>query len=184
MKKQMLVSVPDLLTSLSGTDNPDSFFAALLPALGETLRCDRCFLYLRNPMTQMGKITHCWLRSTQYPYLSDPDWKLEPASLLDEDPMFAAALRTDPSIFVEDVETASPEIVNFPFERKNFGHRALVHSHLSHRGQLWGILQPCVFGQTKAWTESDRRLIAQVERAITPLAIAYVKAASLEAVAA
>ena len=38
-----------------------------------------------------------------------------------EDPLFAAALRTEPSIFVEDVETASPEIVNLAFEQQTFG---------------------------------------------------------------
>ncbi|RCJ21930.1 histidine kinase [Nostoc minutum NIES-26] len=154
----------------------DSIFAAILPALGEVLECDRCFLYLRNPQTQLGKVAFCWRRNQQIPIIIDSDWKLEPVSLPEEDPLFAAALRTDPSVYVEDVETASPEIVNKEFERRNFGHRALIHAHLCENGQLWGILQPCVFGQKRVWSEFDRTVVTQLESQLTPLAIAYVKA--------
>ncbi|MEG4573247.1 hypothetical protein QUA56_11210 [Microcoleus sp. N3A4] len=48
--------------------------------------------------------------------------------------MFAAALRSEPSIFVEDVETVNPEFVNKDFEAKEFGHRALIHAHLCADG--------------------------------------------------
>jgi GAF domain-containing protein len=173
-------TLPTILENILATDSePDAVFSALLPALGEVLKCDRCFLYLRNPQTKIGKIAYCWRRSDRYPDVTDSDWKAEPESLPKEDPLFAAALRTEPSIFVEDVETASPEVVNRDFEEKNFGHRALIHSHLCQDGLLWGILQPCVFGQPRVWTEFDRFVIAQVEKKITPLAIAYVKAAGI-----
>ncbi|MBE9186190.1 hypothetical protein IQ270_16225 [Microcoleus sp. LEGE 07076] len=59
--------------------------------------------------------------------------------------MFAAAWRTESAIFVEDVETANPEVVNKDFEAKQFGHRALIHAHLCDEGLLWGVLQPCLF---------------------------------------
>ncbi|HEY9606051.1 MAG TPA: GAF domain-containing protein [Allocoleopsis sp.] len=173
-------TLPPVLENILATHTePDVVFSALLPALGEVLQCDRCFLYLRNPQTQMGKIVYCWCQSDRVPKLTDPDWKAEPASLPNEDPLFAAALRTEPSIFVEDVETASPEVVSRDFERENFGHRALIHAHLCHEGQLWGILQPCVFEQPRVWTKRDRSIITQLEPKITPLAVAYVKAAKI-----
>lgn len=169
-------SLPAILEQILTTDrDPDVVFSALLPALGDVLQCHRCFLYLRNPQTKMGKIDYCWLRSDRYPDVTDSDWKAEPESLPDEDPLFAAALGTKPSIFVEDVETANPEVVNRDFERKSFGHRALIHAHLCQDGLLWGILQPCLFEQPRVWTEFDRFMITQVEKQITPLAITYVK---------
>jgi GAF domain-containing protein len=171
---------PLVLEKILATDSePDAVFSALLPALCEILECDRCFLYLRNPHNNIGKIAYCWLRSPQYPDVSDSEWKEEPESLPKEDPLFAAALRTEPSIFVEDVETASPEVVNLAFERENFGHRALVHAHLGQDGVLWGILQPCVFGKPRLWNEFDHFVITQVTEKITPLAIAYVKSAGI-----
>jgi len=190
-------ALPAVLEKILSTNSePDAVFSALLPALGEVLQCDRvneaapqelagrpsvhrCFLYLRNPQTKIGKIAFCWRRSDQYPDVTDSDWKEEPESLPNEAPLFAAALRTEESIFVEDVETASPEVVNRDFEQKNFGHRALIHAHLCQDGLLWGILQPCVFGQPRVWTEFDRSVIAQLVKKITPLAVAYVKAAGI-----
>ena len=90
--------------------------------------------------------------------------------------MFAAAVRTDPSVYVEDVETASPDVVNVNFERENFGHRALIHSHLCQDGQMWGVLQPCVFGQPRVWTEADRAIIAPLEEKLPAIVVAYVTA--------
>ena len=92
-------------------------------------------------------------------------------------PLWAAAMRTEPPIFVEDVETASPQVVNKAFEQKNFGHRALIHAHLRCDGQLWGILQPCVFGKPRVWTEADRSIIGAVTEKLTSLAVSYVKTA-------
>jgi GAF domain-containing protein len=173
-------ALPAVLEEIFATESePDAVFSALLPALGEVLQCHRCFLYLRNPQTKIGKIAYCWRRSDEYPDVTDSDWKEEPESLPNEDPLFAAALRTEPSIFVEDVETANPEVVNRDFEAKNFGHRALIHAHLCEDSLLWGILQPCVFGQPRVWTDFDRFVIAQVEKKITPLAVAYVKAGGI-----
>jgi len=156
---------------------PDAVFSALLPALCEVLECDRCFLYLRDPHTRIGKTPYCWLRNDQYPDVSTKTWETEPLSLPEEDPLFAAALRTAPSIFIEDVETADPQVVNRDFEAQNFGHRALIHAHLCQDGRLWGVLQPCVFGQPRVWSEFDQLVINQVVEKITPIAITYVKAA-------
>jgi GAF domain-containing protein len=123
----------------------------------------------------MGQIGYCWRRNEHIPDMREPEWKLEPEWLSQEDPLFAAALRTAPSIYVEDVETASPEILNKKFEQENFGHRALIHAHLCQDNQLWGILQPCIFGQPRFWSESDRAFISQMEKKLTPLVVAYVQ---------
>jgi GAF domain-containing protein len=173
------LTLPKAIKSiLEISTEPDSVFAALLPALGEVLQCDRCFLYLRNPQTKLGKTAHWWRRNQEIPEITDSDWRLEPESLPKEDPLFAAALRTDPSVYVEDVETASPEVVNQEFEHENFGHRALIHAHLCQDGQLWGILQPEIFGQKRVWSAFDRAIITQLETKLTPLAVAYIQAAS------
>lgn len=168
--------LPDVLENSLASNDPEAIFAALLPALGEVLQCDRCFLYLRHPQTRMGKVVGCWRRCPDYPDVTDADWQPEPASLAEEDPLFAAALRAEPSIFVEDVETADPAVVNQAFERQNFGHRALIHAHLRQQDQLWGILQPCVFGQPRQWSAGDRAVIAELEHRLPGSAVAYVQA--------
>lgn len=167
------ISTIDKLIDL--TQDSEKVFSSLMPNLVNLLNCDRCFLYLRNPETKFGKTPFCWCRSEEIPDVTNTQLKQEPATLSQQDPLFAAALRTEPSIFVEDVETASPNVVNRDFEEKNFGHRALIHAHLCQDGQLWGVLQPCVFGQPRRWSESDRTLIEQVIQIITPVAITYVK---------
>jgi GAF domain-containing protein len=175
------ITLPESIQNiLDKYSEPDAMFAALLPALGEILQCDRVFLYLRNPQTKMGKVDYCWRRNSDIPLVKDIDWKPEPANLPEEDPLFAAALRTEASIYIEDVETADPKVVNREFERKEFGHRALIHAHLCWDNQLWGVLQPCVFGNKRVWSAGDRAVVNQVENKIVPLAVAYVKAASVD----
>ena len=147
-----------------------------MPAIGAYLACDRCFLYLREPNTSMGKVPFCWVRHADIPLIHDGGWQLDPLSLRDRDPMFAAALRAEASIIVEDVETASPDVLNQQFERECFGHRALIHAHICSEGQLWGVLQPSVFGHPRAWSVVEQAAIAQVVQAITPHVIAYVRA--------
>jgi GAF domain-containing protein len=154
---------------------PDALFSKLLPALGEFLQCDRCFLYLHNPQTNLGRVAFCWVRTPDVPTVYNEDWEAQPPSLPDEDPMFAAALRAEPSIFVEDVETADSQVLNRQFEQENFGHRALIHAHIRQNNQLWGILQPCVFGHPRIWTEYERVVINNLVQKITPFAVSYVK---------
>ena len=166
-------AIADLLTD---SPTPEQLFDALMPAVGEFLECDRCFLYLRDPETRLGRVAFCWVRSSEIPVVYDNDWKLEPASLPAIDPMFAAALRTEPSIFVEDVETASPDVLSQAFERRSFGHRALIHAHLCQDKQLWGVLQPCLFGRPRQWTVTERHVVDQIVQSITPKAIAYIHA--------
>lgn len=162
------------LAEICGAATPAEVFERLLPALGEQLGCDRIFLYLRSPHNRLGRVPFCWRRTAEVPPVYDPDWKPEPSDLGDADPMFAAALRCDPAIFVEDVEAAEPDVLDRDFEAKTFGHRALIHAHLCQDDQLWGVLQPATFGRPQAWSQRDRALIQATVQKITPLAVAYV----------
>ncbi|MBD2166077.1 GAF domain-containing protein [Calothrix membranacea FACHB-236] len=173
-----LVLPASVQSVLEQYSEPDEIFTAILPIVGEVLQCDRCFLYLRNPQNKFAKVAYCWRRNSEIPDITDSDWRLDPESLPQEDPLFAAALRNQPSVYVEDIETESPEVVNKEFERQNFGHRALIHAHLCQNQQLWGILQPCVFGKKRIWSESDRVFVTQLESLLTPLAVTYVKTAT------
>ncbi|MBD2459541.1 GAF domain-containing protein [Oscillatoria sp. FACHB-1407] len=152
---------------------PDAIFSALLPPLCEVLQCDRCFLMLRNPSTRIGKVAYCWRRKPDVPDMTEYQWRQED-EWEKEDPLFAAALNGKPSVYVEDVETADATVLNREFERKYFGHRALIHAHLRQDEQLWGILQPAVFGEPRVWSEGDRAVIAALEDKLAPLAKTYV----------
>jgi GAF domain-containing protein len=156
---------------------PDALFTALLPAVGKFLECDRCFLYLHNPENNLGRVAFCWIRIPDIPVVYNEEWAAQTSSVTDEDPMFAAALRAEPSIFVEDVETADSQVVNRQFEQENFGHRALIHAHIRQDNQLWGILQPCIFDHPRIWTEYEREVINNLVQKITPFAVSYVKSA-------
>ncbi|HEY9618810.1 MAG TPA: GAF domain-containing protein [Crinalium sp.] len=156
---------------------PEALFEALLPALCEVLQSDRCFLHLRNPQTRMYK-SICWKRKPEFPDVTTEGWEPEMEWELD-DPMFAAALRTAPSIFVDDIETASPEVLNVEFEREYLGHRALVHAHIGRDGALWGILQPCVFNHPRVWTDFDRFVINQLTEKLFPIVRSYVQASGV-----
>jgi GAF domain-containing protein len=167
--------LPKDIEKIFELENADSILSALMTEIVELLKCDRCFLYIRHPETRLGKVPFCYRRTSMIPEIIDRDWKTESPFLEGQDPMFAAALQCQPTIFVEDVETAPPEIVNRQFERENFGHRALIHAHLCGDGKLWGILQPCVFAKPRTWTESERKLIQAIAHKTTPLVIEYLR---------
>jgi GAF domain-containing protein len=168
---------PQLDAVFSNHSDPEALFTALLPVIVDVLQCDRCFLHLRNPQTRMYK-SICWKRRPEFPDVSTPDWEKE-MEWENDDPMFAAALRTAPSIFVEDIETAGADVLNVEFEREYLGHRALVHAHITQDGVLWGILQPCVFNHPRVWSEFDRSVIHQLTERLRSPVIGYVTAAGV-----
>lgn len=168
--------LPKNLEQIFKTENLAELLSALMREIVDILQCDRCFLYLRDPATRLGKAAFCYCRHQEIPNVAGNEWSPELSSSLEEqDPMFAAALSCQPSIFVEDIETATPEKVNRQFEQEHFGHRALIHGHLCHEGKLWGILQPSVFAKPRIWTTSDRQLIKAIAERTTPLVIEYVQ---------
>lgn len=164
---------PQSLTPLLSSDRSlDDRLAALMSALCEVLRCDRCFLYIRNPAIQTGQITHCYGRSAQWPDLTGATW-VEDNKVAALDPLMALAFRTPEAIFVDDIETAGVDVINLDYERSQFGHRALIHAPIYHEGELYGILEPCVFEQPHEWTDGDRRVIDWVQSTLPELIVHY-----------
>lgn len=159
---------------IKSNDSLETKLNNLVLVIGEGLNCDRCFLYVRNPETKKGKVASCWRKSKNYPEIQDRGWKQEDPSLVREDPMFAAAVKTKPSIFVEDVNTADSQVLNQDFEQREFGHRALIHAHICPDNLLWGILQPCVFEHPRNWSQDDRLLIKKIVPQVAPLVKEYV----------
>ena len=68
---------------------------------------------------------------------------------------------------------AGPEVLNQEFERTTFGHRALVHAHITENSQLWGILQPCVFGHPHHWTAAERIYLDEAVGLLLPVVQSY-----------
>lgn len=164
----------DLLRELPSQQH----FSRFVESAGKALRADRCFLYMRNPHTRIGRTPFCWCRNKTIPPIYNEDWFREiPEELEQQDPMFAAALDGRPSIYIEDVEKTSPTIINKEFEALHLGgHRALIHAHLLIEGTLWGVFQPSVFHHARVWTKQEREI---VERIIPELSLCvrdYVKA--------
>lgn len=141
--------------------------------VGKALTADRCFLYVRQPDQQHGRIAFCWRKNDTIPNVIQPDWQPDTTDLPKEDPLFRAAITLKPSVYVDDVETASPDVLNQKFERETFGHRALIHAHITQQGQLWGILQPCLFGQPRHWTTDEKTQIEAILPSLQPAIAAY-----------
>ncbi|HEY9630686.1 MAG TPA: GAF domain-containing protein [Coleofasciculaceae cyanobacterium] len=164
----MTATLPIAISAIFAEGTPDQICAALMPALCQLLECDRCFLYLRQPQTGQGRITHCYSRSPEFPNLVGATW-IEEGDVAAKDPLMAIAFRTPSAVFVEDIETAGAETVNLAYEQEGFGHRALIHAPIYYAGQLYGILEPCVFGQPRVWTDRDRQITALVQEKLSHL---------------
>ena len=172
--------LPAVQTALAHAHEPAAAFQAILQLVGEYLHADRCFLYVRNPAAGRGRIAFCWRRT---PAIPDPrhDWQDDTTDLPQQDPLFRAALAARPSVYVEDVETAPPTVLNRAFEHETFGHRALIHAHITENGQLWGILQPCLFGQPRAWTPAEHAAVESVLPLLLPVIQQYMGTVSTQA---
>ncbi len=171
------ISIFDAESILQTQEKPDRILAEITQAIAIIFQVDRCFLYVRDPQTRYGQAAFCYCRNPQVEDVSSNQWKEEqPENLEKKDPMFAAALSCKPSIYVPDVETADPKVVNRNFEAQEFGHRALIHGHLCEGEQLWGIWQPCVFDRPRHWTEKDKKIMETIVTRTTPLVKQYVLA--------
>lgn len=144
--------------------------------VGKALNADRCFLYVRQPNQARGRTAFCWRKNDQIPDKNtiQPDWQADTTDLPAEDPLIRAGLDMKPSVYVDDVETATPDVLNRDFEQETFGHRALIHAHIQQEGQLWGILQPCMFGRPRHWTDEEKAQIEAILPSLQPVIAAYV----------
>ena len=167
----------DLLALLDNDAEPDALLGALMPALGIALDCDRCVLFLREPHSRQARAPHRWQRKPEFALTrADDGWQVEPDGLVDDDPMFELALRDPAALYIENVLTADQALVNGPYEVEHFGHQALVHAPIYNDGLMYGILEPCVMGQPRVWSPSDRATVTMVQSRIGPVAAAYVAA--------
>jgi GAF domain-containing protein len=160
---------------LNSHQPPETVLTALLPLVTRALTADRCFIHVHNPALGVGRIAFCWCKDDTIPYVLQETWEPDTATLPKEDPLFAAAIRRDPSVFVEDVTTAPPAVLNRQFEDNTFGHRALIHAHLVQDDKLWGILQPAIFGRPRQWSAQDRAFIEALLPVVTPIVKAYIE---------
>lgn len=162
----------------------DALLASHLPAdqtldevvrvVGQTLNAERCFLYVRQPDRQRGRIAFCWRSDETLPDVIQPDWQADTDDLPREDPLFRAAIEGRPSVYVNDVDAAGPDVLNQDYERKTFGHRALIHAHIQQDEQLWGILQPCLFIGPRTWTELEKMQVEAILSRLQPTIALYV----------
>lgn len=159
-------------TILQQKPSVDAIFSELMAILCDVLSCDRCFLYIRDPETGQGKITHCYSVSPHYADLTGVSW-IETADIADHDPLMAIAFQTSEAVFVNDIETAGTAIVNLTYEREQFGHRALIHAPIYAEGNLHAVLEPCVFEKPRTWSKHDRAIISMVQEKLSPLVMQY-----------
>jgi len=164
----------ELAAVLAASTPPAEALQHALDLVGPQVRADRCFLYVRDPAQGRGRIAFVWRLDEAVP---DPrhDWQDDTGDLPKQDPLFRAALAARPSVYVDDVTEAGPEVLNQEFERSTFGHRALVHAHITDGRQLWGILQPCVFGHPHHWTAAEREYLDAAAPLLLPSIQAYMR---------
>ncbi|MBC8151484.1 MAG: GAF domain-containing protein [Bacteroidetes bacterium] len=168
-------SLPETIGAiLAQRQLPETTLNRVVEQVGRALDADRCFLYLRQPTLQRGRVAVCWRRNETVPDAFQPDWREDTGDLPDKDPLFRAAITLKPSVYVDDVETAGPDVLNRAFEAENFGHRALIHAHVTGEGQLWGVLQPCLFGRPRYWTAGEKRQIEAILPLLQPVIAAFV----------
>jgi GAF domain-containing protein len=166
----------DLKSLLEEGGSDDVLLTRLSERYARSISADRCILFLRNPDDRRSKATHEWVRAPRFRFRrGDRGWVAPSATLLEDDPMFAEALRNPVALYIEDVEAADPALVNREYERA-FGHRALIHAPFYHAGKMFGILEPCVFDEPRVWSETDRLITAWVQERFAPHAAAYVAA--------
>lgn len=166
---------PELADLLTGDGALDERLTALMPQLCRELTCDRCALFLRDPETLLSRMTHAWARAPEFELArEDRGWVPQSPTLVEDDPMFAEALVNPEALYIDDIETADPALVNAAFEREHFGHRALIHAPLFHDGAMYGILEPCVFGEPRAWSKTDRETVSKAQELLAPMVARYV----------
>ena len=130
-----------------------------MKVVGETLNADRCFIYVRQPDQERGRIAFCWRKDGSIPDVVQPDWQPDTTDLPQEDPLFRSALDSTKVIYVDDVKTAGPGVLNEAFENKTFGHRALIHAPI-HGTESCGEFYNPAFLDSRASgpTKKKRRL--------------------------
>ena len=172
-----LLNLPSPLDSVfKNTEDLPLFFDNLMYGMVELLRCDRCYLYIRDPQLQTYQIPHCYCVHPEIPNLVQTRSDTESYYRQESDPLFAAAMSGAPHIYIEDTEKLFYSNDNCAFWQQNYlEHKALIQAHIFIDGELWGIIQAAQYDRSRPWTKFDRGLISQIVDKITPLVVVYVK---------
>src|SRR5215207_3587980 len=147
--------------------------AGAVRSVGLALGADRCWLYARDPDAATGVALVRWLRTAAVPDVPEDlwGWTAEAADLAGRDPLFARALAGVPADAVDDVLTAH---VDVGLERA-LGHRAFVHLNLHAGAALWGVLQPGMTAEPRAWTPAERAALLALRPGLAPMVVAAVR---------
>jgi len=171
-------SIPaDLKALFEDTSDYDAVMGRLMEVYGKAVSSDRCLLFLYNWDRNLSRCTHAWEAKPEYAlHRRDAGWEEIPANIATEDPMFGEALHNPEALYIDNVRTADPNLVNAEYELEHFQHHSLIHAPLLEDGVLWGILEPCTIAEPYTWTDHDRAVTAWTQEKLLPLAKAYVAA--------
>lgn len=162
------------------TDDTDAVFARLVEVYGRIVGADRCVLFLYWPPEGLAAMTHAWQARPHWALASrSRQWRPLPADMAQQDPMYALALVDPRPLYIDDIESADPKLVNRAYESEHFGHRALIHAPLlevAAGGRLWGVLEPCTMTAPRAWSARDKAITAWVQARALALARRHVEA--------
>jgi hypothetical protein len=60
---------------LSTPADPKIILVELVTAIANTLKVDRCFLYVRDPQTRLAQVACCFCRNPRVPDVSSNQWQ-------------------------------------------------------------------------------------------------------------
>ena len=156
---------------------PAETLGAFVRLYGQALDADRCLLFLYDHERGLSACVAAWWRLPAFAFRRAVG-RFEPMDreLAAKDPLYAEAERNPEALFIDDIDTAPASLLDRDYERRHFGHQALVHAPLTRGNRLLGILEPCVFGAPRAWSEADRALTAWAQRVLPEAAVALLPA--------
>lgn len=158
---------------ISSNSNADRKLKDLMPAIVEEMKTDRCFIYMRDPIKRQTAFTHGFTPLSGWRSFSGGTWSREPDPQTVGEPMLKKAFSDPTALFIEDIETAAPSVLNKDVERSIFGHRALVHAPIYHRDVFYGILETAVRKEPRMWSAKDRSLIEWLQPRVARLVAEY-----------
>lgn len=171
--KCLAAATPAIEQIFAETLTPDEALSRLMPAIVAAMNTDRCFIYMRDPRRRKTAFTHGYSRLPDWRSFNGGAWGDEPNPETLSEPMLKKAFSDPTPLFIEDIETAPPGTLNVGLERGFFGHRALVHAPIYHKGIFYGVLETAVRDAPRTWTQEDRDLIKSLRPRTAKLAFAY-----------
>ena len=140
-----------------------------MQVVGQHLGADRCFLYVRQPDKERGRIAFCWRKDGEIDQVFQPDWLPDTTDYPQTSPMNQINLNSREPVYVDDVKTSGPGVLNQVFSQDTYGHRAFIQAPLRQDGKLWGILVPSIFGESHTWTDDEKKAIEAILPRLQPI---------------